>query len=287
MKSSSKKIKINKRFIPIIVIILIVAVIASFFIAKTMIQKKKIQKINDYLSQRIETNGELNIISDAAVVDDKKNTIVSIKEAVRLGANTVTLDLCFDSNDVPVVCDDFNNISENSLKLEDVFKLLKEEKYSSVKLNLRLNQIGSIKKLNELLNKYEMTDRVILSGFDENRYNMLDCSSTSAGVFFDCVPEKDPQKASEYIFSLIDDYGISGVIINYADITPELVEKLNQHGKAFIVSGVDDELSMYEALSTGANIIETSSPDTLLEIYNNWRTQSKENVEKSIMDDLK
>lgn len=277
----------NKNLFLILIPLVLIVVLASVFSVKIFKDKIKQKRIDEYLNQNVETYGELNVISDAVVIDGKKNTVAGIKEAIRLGADVITLDLCFDSKDIPYICDDYDKISDDGIKLEEIFTLLRDKKYSTIKLNLRLNQLGSLKNFNDLIKKYDMNGRVIISGLDKKRYNMLNCSETSAAVFFDCVPENNIKKATEQIFSLYDDYGISGVIISCNDITPELVEKLNQHGKTFIISDADDELSMYAAINSGANNIETSSPDKLIEIYKAWKDRTREKVEKSIINELK
>lgn len=287
MNIKEKLRKIPKRNKIIIAVVIVLALIAITVLSVNAIKaKKEKDAINDYLSQRIETYGEINIMSAAAVIDGKKNTVAGIKEAFRLGADTVTVDLCFNENDVPVICEKYDDINKETLKLEDVFKLLKDEKYSDLKLNLRLRQLSSLEKFNALLKKYDMSGRVIISGINSNRYSMISGNSTSAGVFFDYAPQKDRKKSLNEINGLRKEYNISGVIISCDNITKELAETLNQRGITYIISGTDEELDMYSVLSSGANNIETSSPEKLLEVYSLWKEKTRENIDKEILEKL-
>lgn len=248
--------------------------------------KKNEDKINEYLNQRFETYGEMNIISDASVVDGKSNTLAGIKEAARLGADTVTLDLCFNSDDVPLICSNYDEISKNTLKLEEAFELLNNKKYLPLRLNLRIKQLGSLSTLNELILKYNMKGRVIISGLDKSRYGLISGEDTAAGLFFDYEPKSSTKKSLKEIISLHKQYGISGVIIKCTDITAELAEKLNQRGIVFIVSGADEEMDMYSALSSGAGNIQTAYPDRLNELCEKWKQSTREKIEKSILDEM-
>lgn len=264
----------------------ILAAAVALITVSAVRNKAERDRIEGYLSRKLETYGDMNIVSDAAEVDGKLNTVAGIKEAHRLGADTVTLDLCFNADNVPVICADYDDITKDTLKLEDVYRLLGEEKYSTLRINLRLRQLGSLGKFNELLDRYGLSGRVIISGIDKNRYSLISGDSTAAGIFFDYVPQKDAKASLNEIIAIQKEYGISGVIIDSRNITEELTEKLNQRGIVFIVGNTDDELSMFSALGAGACNIETSSPETLLGVFDRWKEQTRENMDKSILDEL-
>lgn len=290
MSKSNKKAKIlkSKPAIAIIAVIIVAALTAAaFLIVKSIKEKEQKEKIAEYLSQNLEIYGELNIISDTAEVDGETNTLAGIKEAHRLGADTVTLDLCFNSDDIPVICDDYDNITDKSLKLENVFKLLNEKKYSALRINLRIRQLGSLSKFNELMTKYKMSGRVLLSGIDKERYGLISGENTSALVFFDYTPQKGAKDSLNEINNLIKNYGITGVIIEYDNVTKELAEILNERGIKFIAANADEELDMYAAIGSGASNIETSSPEKLREVYDLWKTTTDDRMNQSIIDELK
>lgn len=278
----SKLLK-NKKLIVIIAVLLAAAVVAAVLISVGVKDKKEEKQISGYLNQKLETYGELNIISDAVEVDGSKYSVASVKEAIRLGANTVTLDLCFNEDNVPVICGSYDEITKDTLRLEEIFKLMNEEKYSSNVINLRLRQLGSLSVFNRLFEEYNMSGKVIISGIDKNRYSLISGDSTAAGIFFDYTPDKDVKKSLDEIRKMEKEYGISGVIIDSKDITQELAEELNQRGIVFIVGSASEEIDMYSALNAGASNIETPSPEEFNRLYSEWKEQTKENMEKSVL----
>lgn len=286
IKEKAAEILKNKKLTAIIAVCLVAVIIAVCVLAGAIVNVVHQKKIKAFLDSKFETNGEMNVISDSADVDGGKNSIAGIKEAHRLGADTVTLDLCFNGSDVPVIADDYDSINKDTLKLEEVFKLLTDEKYQNLMLNLRIKQLGSLKKFNELFLKYDVSGRVMISGIDKDHYSLISGDATSAALFFDYVPKADSKESLDEILSLQKDYGISGVIINLKDINSELSEKLNQRGIIYIVSGADDELSMYSVLGTGAYNIETAYPDQLKEVCFKWKESTREKMDKSILDEL-
>lgn len=286
MSIKEKLLRNKKAVLPLIAVLAVIILLIIIFSAKAVHRKNEQKQIDAYLNQKIETYGKINIVSDAALIDGEKNTIAGVKEAFRLGAETITLDLCFNENDVPVICDDYDSIKKDTLKLEEVFKLLKDEKYSDLRINLRLRQLGSLNKFNDLLKKYKMSGRVIISGINKNRYSLISGSSTAAGVFFDYVPSKNRKDALNEIIALKKEYNIAGVIISCKDITQELVETLNQRGITFIIGKTDTELDMYAVLSSGANNIETSAPEKLKDVYSLWKERTRDSVNKSVLNKL-
>ncbi|MCQ2472404.1 MAG: hypothetical protein MJ147_10260 [Clostridia bacterium] len=286
IKEKGEKLLKNKKLMAIIAACLVVLIVAVCLIVHGIRSAVYEKKINSYLDSPFETYGEMNIIADSADVDSGKNSLAGIKEAHRLGADTVTLDLCFNSNDVPVITDDYDSISKSTLKLEDVFKLLTDSKYSSLRVNLRIRQLGSLKKFNELFSKYDVSGRVMLSGIDKDRYALISGESTPAALFFDYTPKGDAKKSLNEILSLQKEYGISGVIIDLKDMNTELSEKLNQRGIIYIVSGADEEMEMYSVLGSGASNIETAHPDQLKEVCFKWKESTRENMDKSILNEL-
>lgn len=286
LKEKTDRLLSSKKLVAIIAAAVAVLAVVCIFTVRAVRKNAEKEKIEEYLSQLPETYGELNIFSDAAEIDGIKNTLAGVKESFRQGADVVTLDLCFSSSDVPVICDDYDSITKDTLKLEEVLKLMNEEKYSALKINLRLRQLGSLSRFNELLRKYDMGGRVILSGIDKNRYTMISGEASAAGLFFDYVPPKDSREALNEILSMQEEYSVTGVIIDCGDITAELAELLNQRGVVFIIGGVHDELNMYSALSSGANNIETPSPEKLKEVFTGWKEQARENINQSVLDEL-
>lgn len=277
--------KKKKAAVIVAVIILIAAITVSAFIIKN---RKTEKEIEQYLQKSPDLYGELCVITDSAEVDNSRYSLAGIKEAVRLGANVVTLDICFDSDSVPVICRDFDDISDSTLRLEKVLELITgEDEYSAVNLNLRLRQLSSFETLNALIKKYGIDNRVIISGIDRNRYALITGDDTPASLFFDYEVKGTAEETTAEIAELQKMYNISGVIIDAKSIDAQLTDALIQSGIPFIVSSVDSDIEIYRVLSYGAYLIQTNSPERLNEIYKYWEDVALSQMEKSIADSLK
>lgn len=266
-------------------VILIAAVTVSVFIIKN---RKTEKEISQYLQNPPDLYGELCVIADSAEVDKNRYSVAGFKEAVRLGADTVTLDICFDSDGTPVVCRDFDDITDSALRLEQILELTAgDEEYSAVNLNLRLRQLNTLETLNSLLQKYHVESRVIISGIDRDRYSLISGDDTCANLFFDYEVKGSAEQATAEIAQLQKEYNISGVIIDAKNLDAALTQSLVQNGIPFIVSGADSDIEIYRVLSLGANLIQTNSPERLNEIYESWKKSALSQMDKSIADSLK
>ncbi len=275
----------KKRSVTIICVALAV-VIAVCVATPLIINADRNKKIEQYTQQNLDLYSELNVISDCAVVDKKPYSLAGIKEAVRLGADTVTLDLCFNSDGTPVVSDDYSTISEDSLLVRDVFDLITSEEYSDIRINFRLRQLITLSVFNQLVSEYDVSKRVIVSGINQNRYSLISGTDTAAKVYFDYIPSGDLKSDIQSVATLVSDYSLAGVVISSADISKELTDALSQNGISYIISSVDKEIDLYKVMSYGAYNIETDSPDTLKEAHSSWRELTLQRIDKSISDEL-
>lgn len=274
----------NKRIIAAIcIIVLIAAAVASVFIIK---HHRFTQIKNSFLSQNLELYDDFSVVSPSAEVDKDRCTVASFKESVRLGANTVVLDTCFDSDNVPVICESYDKISSDSLKVEEIAKLLTEDTYKDIKLCLNIKQLGSLSVLNTIISEYSIADRVIICGIDEERYGLISGNDTFAKVYFNYKPADIASRSLEEINNLKSEYNISGVIINYKNISEELLKLLTENSVPYIIYGINDELDMYKALSMGIPVIETDNPKLLNEIYEKWRNENQNRIDSSVINEL-
>ena len=273
--------------IKVFVIVLVIAVIAgAAFLIFQKLDNYNEQKIEaEYLKKDLPSYSSINIISDFKEKDN--NTLDAVKEAVRLGSDTVTLDLCFDKNNRPVITDSYDKINDDSLTLEELFKFLQSDKYAYVQLNLRLRQLGSTEIFNKLVSDNSMSGRIIVSGIDKSRYGILQGDKIAANVFYDYAPSGSPEEALTEIKQMIAQYNITGIIIENKNITEELIETLNNSGISYIVKDVNKKSEMYKAIDIGVGFIQTKNAAELNELYENWKQITQEKIDKEIISNVK
>lgn len=278
MKISKKKI--------ITISIIMAALILIAAIIPLIINAKNKSLIEQYTNNNLELYSELNIITDCAVIDKKAHTLAGIKEAVKNGADTVTLDLCFTTDGTPVVTDDYTGINESTLKVADVFDLISREEYQNTSINFRLRQLVTLSVFNNLVNEYNLSKRIMISGIDSNRYSLISGNDTAAKVYFDFKASGDIAADIEAISVLIADNNLNGVILDAEDVSKEFIDALSQKGISYIISNTDGELDLYRLMSYGAYAIETGSPALLSQIYNSWQEITLKRIDASIVDEL-
>ena len=260
-------------------IIVIIAGAGALIFHKISIRKENAAEA-EYLKKNLPSYSSITIISDFKEKDN--NTLTAFKEAVRTGADIVTLDLCFNDAGDPMICSDYSKITDNTLPLSELFRVINTDEYKNIRLNLRLRQLGSLETFNKLISENAMSGRVILSGIDKERYGIIQGDKIAADLFYRYKPQKDIDKTIEEIRQLFAEDGIDGVIIDYKDISAELADSLNNSGMSFIVSGVNKKSDMFKAVDMGISLIQTQDTAQLKEIYTKWKEATVNNIDEEI-----
>lgn len=261
------------------------AIIALAVIIPAVSNFRNDRLIEQYTRNNLELYAPLNVISDCAEIDGIPHSLAGIKEAARLGADTVTVDLCFRADGTPVITDDYTDINDSTLKAEEIFELMCSENYEELNINFRLRQLSSLSEFNRLVSEYGVAKRVMISGIDSKRYSLISGEDTPVKVYFDFEPDS-AQNSIEEIDRLMNDYHLGGVVIDSEDISPELIEALSQKGVPYVISGVDKEVEMYLVMSYGAYAIETSSPQLLKQAHDSWKDITLKRLDASLLDEL-
>lgn len=260
-------------------IIIIIAGAGALIFHQISIRKENAAEA-EYLKKNLPSYSSITIISDFKEKDN--NTLTAFKEAVRTGADIVTLDLCFNDAGDPMICSDYSKITDNTLPLSELFRVINTDEYKNIRLNLRLRQLGSLETFNKLISENAMSGRVILSGIDKERYGIIQGDKIAADLFYRYKPQKDIDKTIEEIRQLFAEDGIDGVIIDYKDISAELADSLNNSGMSFIVSGVNKKSDMFKAVDMGISLIQTQDTAQLKEIYTKWKEATVNNIDEEI-----
>ena len=260
-------------------IIVIIAGAGALIFHQISIRKENAAEA-EYLKKNLPSYSSITIISDFKEKDN--NTLTAFKEAVRTGADIVTLDLCFNDAGDPMICSDYSKITDNTLPLSELFRVINTDEYKNIRLNLRLRQLGSLETFNKLISENAMSGRVILSGIDKERYGIIQGDKIAADLFYRYKPQKDIDKTIEEIRQLFAEDGIDGVIIDYKDISAELADSLNNSGMSFIVSGVNKKSDMFKAVDMGISLIQTQDTAQLKEIYTKWKEATVNNIDEEI-----
>lgn len=266
-----------------IIVILVVAVLI-------LVPLLKHNSVSGYMKEELQNVDNVSLISRCSEVDGKKNSVAGVKESVRLGANAVIVDLCFRKDGTPVITESYSN-ADSSQTVEELFKAMNDEKYNKVVLYLNIVQLSDISKLNTLAVNYNMLDRLFLIGIDSDRYDLISSDDTIIPFLLDYTFESDELsalKAGKFKKpDILEEKGAAGLVLDRSQISPELVEMLNDYGIIFVTDGIENTSEMCKALLDGANNVIVTDIKKSKETLDKWTEKMQERYKASVDKSIK
>lgn len=273
------KLKKKSKIIIAAVCAFVLAVAVAVPIAVNAFSQSKIEK---YLNEDIKNAGGIRIIADSGETDELKNTVAGFKETVRRGADGVRVDLCFNTDGIPVCTDDYS-AADSAVPLEDFFKAMKEDGFTEIKLYLNIIQLSKMTQLNRLATEYELLDRLYLVGIDKNHYGLITSDDTIVPFYLTYEPENECDGKEAY--ELTNEYGASGVVISSANASAESIDSLRDFSVPFCVQTDSDEEFCSAALD-GAEKIFVSDAQSARGILDRWIKAMQKRNASSVEDYL-
>ncbi len=282
----------NKKLSILIACILVVIIAVVSVICAPLIRNASENSIvRKYTSQNLKNVDNVMLLSHCAEIDGMTNSVAGVKEAVRLGADAVVVDLCFRKDGTPVITDNYEN-SESATTLEELFIAMNADGFKETIIYLNIVQLSEMNKLNTVTINHNMVGRTFISGIDEAHYGMITSDSTIIPFLLKYeLTKEDKDAISDGSFSApecIAEYGASGIEISAKDATAETISALNDFGIPFIVSGIDSVESFCEPLLNGASTVLVNDIEKYSEILDDWTISMQErhsiSVEQSLAD---
>lgn len=226
-----------------------------------------------YIGQDIANVDNIALIGNCAEIDGKAQSVAGVKEAVRLGADAVTADLCFRPDGTPVITDRYESNAEADT-VEELFIAMNEEKYKNIKIYLNIVQLSELSQLNQLAVKYNMVGRAYLIGIDEEHYGLVTSDDTIIPFMlkYDFTAD-DLQNIADGKFTApecIAKYGAGGLEIDHRYATDDVVSTLNDFGIPFIVSGIDSVSDYCKVLLSGASTVKVNDIEAATKVLDSW-----------------
>ncbi len=253
----------------VIAVVVIALSIASPFIKDGI----GMLRAKSYTDSDLKNVDNIELIAECVTVDGKKNSVAGVKDAVRLGADAVKVDLCFRPDGTPVMTDRYED-NETAEQVEELFNEINNEKYKNIRIYLNIVQLSTLTQLNRLAVKYEMVGRVYLIGIDESHYGLVTSDDTIVPFLLKHkITQEDRQAITDGKFSApecIAKYGAGGLEIDAGDITEETVNALNDFGIPFIVSGIESVSDYCKVLLSGASAVVVEDIRTSTQVLDMW-----------------
>ena len=264
--------KNKKRSVKLILAVAAVAIVLTS-LSPVISDTFSMLSVRKYITQDIRNVDNIIIIGECPEIDGKAQSVAGVKEAVRLGADAVKVDLCFRPDGAPVITDRYEDNAEADT-VEELFTEMNDDKYSDVKIFLNIIQLSELSQLNQLAVKYNMVGRVYLIGIDESHYGLVTGDDTIVPFLlkYDLTTE-DLQGITDGKFSApecIAEYGAGGLEIDSKFATEEIVSTLDNFGIPFIVSGTGNAGDYCKTLLSGASAVVVDDTEESRQILDSW-----------------
>lgn len=203
--------------------------------------------------------------------EQDKNSIDWITYSINNNVGSVRLEVRQSPDGNLVVSDDLVVTNNNLIKLEDVFKLFKN---NDVMLDINVKEARILNPLYNLLVEYNLLERTYLTGI--NSFNINDVKESnckSMNYFIDMQPSRLKIFDNEYcdeIIEKINESGAIGVNCNYNYIGGRLSEVLHKNGYKLIVDSVNEKYSIKRILTSKPDVVLTKDYDRVISTINNW-----------------
>ncbi len=271
----------------IAVSIIIIIVVAAALILIPLLNSNS---VSGYMKEDIKNVDNVSLISRCSEIDGKKSTIAGVKESVRLGADAVTVDLCFRSDGTPVISESYSD-ADGAETVEDLFKAMNEDKFSKTVIYLNIVQLSDISKLNTLAVDYNMLDRLFLIGIDSDRYELISSDDTIIPFLLDySFSSRELSSIKDGSFKkpdILEEKGAVGLVLDASQISPELAEVLKDYGIIFVVKNIENNAEMCQTILDGANNIIVNDIKKSKEILDKWTEQMQERFKASVDKSIK
>ncbi len=265
--------KNKKRSITVITVVAVVIAIALAVLSPFISDGFDRLAARRYIVQDIKNVDNIVLIGECPEVDGKAQSVAGVKEAVRLGADAVKVDLCFRSDGTPVITDRYENNAEADT-VEELFNEMNGDKYKDVTVYLNIIQLSSLTELNRLAVKYDMVGRAYLIGIDESHYGLVTNDDTIVPFLLKYEFTKDDlQKIKDGKFSApecIAKYGAGGLEIDLKFATEEIISTLNDFGIPFIVSGIESISDYCRVLLNGTSTVIVEDIESATQVLDSW-----------------
>lgn len=276
--------KKNKSVLTACIVIICIAA-ASVFLTPLIKNGAVGSAVRKRMTNDLNNVDGINIVSRCVPIGDAENSVAGVKEAVRLGADGVIADLCFNSDNIPVLSSDYSERA-NAPAVEELFKTLQEKKYSSVTLYLNIVQGSDMSELNRLAVKYNMLDRLVLIGIDRDRYGLITGDDTIVPFLLDYELTNDDLNAiNGGAFSApecLAAYGASGLVLDSESVTQKVIEAFNGLGIPLLISKAKNEVEFCDLLLCGAESVVADNTEKCRKILDEWISVMQKRYESSV-----
>lgn len=238
-----------------------------------------------YMDKDLKNVDNVVLLAHCVEIEGQSNSVAGFKEAVRQGANAVSVDLCFKPDGTPVITDNYENVNSAPL-LENLLMTMKEEKFAEINVFLNIVQFSGFSALNKLVSDYELAPRLAIIGIDSEHYELIKANDTIVPVYLDYKLSADELSAIEdgsfETPSVIAEYGADGLVIPYSDCKENVIDAFDDFGIPTVVDSVDSNSQLCSALYANAQTVYVKNAESSRKLLDKWIASMQERYQSSI-----
>ena len=215
----------------------------------------------------INCNKSLLVTAHAGCMNTPINSLESIEVSLNYEVDIVELDVRFTDDLLPILShDEIKDNKKDYVKLENAFKLLC--KSENILVNLDMKEIDGIINIEKLIDKYNMKNRVFLTGIELEVVEKLNTYKVEIPYFINYELDKLKMNDLNYLKDIknkICEKNALGINLDFKFLTKELVDLFHENNKLVAVWTVDDESTMNKIINLNVDSITTNNIDILLD----------------------
>ena len=214
---------------------------------------------------KIYYNDNMTITAHTGCNGKEPNSIASLEDGYKSGAQILEFDLYFDKNGVPYLS--HNELKGGEIKLEEAFKFFINN--PGVKGNIDVKKVDYMSTVFDLITSYNLSDRVFFTGVEEKFVEAVKYGCPGIPYYLNYKPKFLKINSQQYINELVNivkKAGAIGINMNHYFLSEKLIKIFHEKGLLVSVWTLNEEYYMFRAIYYGPDNITTQKPSKLMHL---------------------
>ncbi len=205
----------------------------------------------------------MTVTAHSGAFDTPDNSIEFVKKVLAEGCEIFEIDVTFRPDGTPVIIHSGSPKASEGILLRDVFSLVAAD--PAIRMNLDLKSVKNLPAVDELLDRYSLTDRAFYTGVGADwaqtvRENSRVPYYLNADV---AIWKRSSEKALAALADKVAALGAVGVNTHYDNCRPAMVKAFHDKGMPVSVWTVNDAKNAAKYAAMGVDNITSRKPDTV------------------------
>ncbi len=199
------------------------------------------------------------------------NSMETIEAAIEEGtADVIELDVRQRLDGTVVMGHDIITTNTDGVEVASAFEVIQG---SNLRVNLDIKDTRVLPALYQLIQQYELSDRVFMTGIEVFQAKTARESCPGIPYYVNYIPSRLKIFSEDYqekLLKMLEETGAIGINCNHTYASKTLSDVLHEHGYKLSVWTVDRVYQMKRALVNEPDNITTTEVGTLLDLIENW-----------------